>query len=204
MHSQKGLEYYNAERYPEAVREMLAAYQAVPDAALLYNIARIYQTMEETDLAVEYFYRFVKSTDADPDTVQKALDYLAELRAQPTVKVESPEVAPAPAPAAVVQQPVEPLVAAPDPVPTRRLAALPLAVGVGGLATGVVAGVLAASARATYLDTELDYAERLLAQERGRGMALVSDVGWTLTAVGVGWHFLGRPTGAQVSFGGRW
>ena len=202
MHSQKGLDYYNAERYPEAVREMLAAYRAVPDAALLYNIARIYQTMDETDLAVEYFYRFVKSTDADPDTVQKALDYLAELRAQPAVKVETPELAPAPAPA--VQPSVEPLVAAPAAVPTRRFGALPLAVGAGGLATGVVAGVLAASARATYLDADLDYEERLLAQERGRSIALVSDVGWTLTVFGLGWHFVGRPTGAQVSFGGRW
>ena len=192
LHSQKGLEHYNAERYPEAVREMLAAYQAVPDAALLYNIARIYQTMQEPDLAVAYFHRFVKSPDADPDTVQKALAHLADLREQPAKS--------APAPVAI--EAVQPVVA--TPVPLRNWQRAPLIVGAGGLVTGVVAGLLAVSARATYLDVDVDYMERLDAQERGRKLAMWADVGWTFSALGSGIYWVASPRGTQVAFEGRW
>jgi tetratricopeptide (TPR) repeat protein len=192
LHSQKGLEHYNEERYPEAVREMLAAYQAVPDAALLYNIARIYQTMQEPDLAVEYFYRFVKSPDADPDTVQKALAYLAALREQAAALVA--------APASV--EPVRPVAVA--RVPSVNWQVVPLIVGASGLATGVVAGLLAASAQATYLDADVDYDERLLAQGRGRKLALWADVGWTFSALGSGMYWAVSPRATQVSIGSRW
>jgi len=192
QHSQKGLEHYNAERYPEAVREMLAAYQAVPDAALLYNIARIYQTMQEPDLAVEYFHRFVKSPDAAPDTVQRALAYLTELREQ--------EVAPVVAPAPV--ESAQPLAVARSPAVNWQV--VPVIVGASGLATGVVAGLLAASAQATYLDADVDYDERLLAQDRGRKLALWADVGWTFSALGSGIYWAATPRGTQVSIGRRW
>ena len=192
LHSQKGLEHYNAKRYPEAVREMLAAYQAVPDAALLYNIARIYQTMQESDLAVEYFHRFVKSPDADPDTVQKALDHLVDLREQPARPVQAPTTIEA----------AQPIAATPVPIGNWRK--VPLIVGAGGMATGVVAGLLAASARATYLDVDIDYSERLVAQDRGRKLALWADVGWTFSALGSGIYWVARPRGAQVSIEGRW
>ena len=55
-HSRLGVEHYQAGRYAEAIREMLAAYQAVPDAALHYNVARIYQAVSYRHLTLPTIY----------------------------------------------------------------------------------------------------------------------------------------------------
>ena len=59
-HSRRGVELYAQGKLPEAVREMLKAYEYAPEPGLLYNIARIYQKMGERDLAQHYFKQFVK------------------------------------------------------------------------------------------------------------------------------------------------
>lgn len=79
-HSRLGVAHYQAERYPEAVAEMLLAYQAVPDADLLYNIARIYEKLSEFGIAIAYYQRFVVLDAADPARVQKALKHLQRLK----------------------------------------------------------------------------------------------------------------------------
>jgi tetratricopeptide (TPR) repeat protein len=198
-HNQLGLEHYHAKRYPEAVGEMLAAYRAVPDAALLYNIARIYQTIGEKDLAISYFHRFVKSPDAEPATVEKAVARLAELRSPaspvvPVLETARPSV-----------QSTAPLVEAPAAEPVSIWRRGSFAVGAVGVVTAVVTGGLAAAEHGKYLDSELGYDERLAAQARGERLVLWSDLSWVLAVVGGGGAvWAGTSNGVGMRIGVRW
>ena len=107
-HSRRGVELYAQGKLPEAVREMLKAYEYAPEPGLLYNIARIYQKMGEPQLALDFFSRFVKEPTADPDRVQKALGHMTTLRQELEIsttptgvdKNKTPDPSPEPQPTA--------------------------------------------------------------------------------------------------------
>jgi len=186
-HSRLGVEYYQAGRFPEAVREMMAAYEAVPDATLLYNVARIYEKMDQPDLAVRFFKRFVAHEGADPDTVQEALEHMQSLAnasataspAKPVAALVEPSgLEPSgSAAAAGADGATEPSTGAsaatgrkhPAPWITGSVAAASLAVLA---ATGVGALVSDATER----DTSLPWDERVAAKARADELAVVADV----------------------------
>ncbi len=186
-HSRLGVEHYQAGRFPDAIREMLAAYQLVPDPGLLYNIARIYQKMGERQLALDFFSRFVKAEDADPGQVQKALGHIQEVRDQ----VQKDEQA-----ALDLQREErlereeeerrrreeERLMQGPD----RTLAYTVGGLGAVALVAGGVLGGLAISASADVSNENIVYADRLQARDRGETLALLGDL-----AVGIGLAGLG-------------
>ncbi|HCP46504.1 MAG TPA: hypothetical protein DIU15_10695 [Deltaproteobacteria bacterium] len=192
-HSRLGVEFYEQERYPEAIREMLAAYQAVPDPTLLYNVARIYEAMGQRQLAIDYFTRFVKADDADPDTVQEALEHMAAL--QGAVRGD-PSAAPSNGSTdqegAEVSDDADTVRVAPPArtgdatTPSKPGPGLHAAVGVPlGLAvgSGVVWGVVGLSAVGLQqrADTQsLDYETRLSAKTAATHLGIAADV-----AVGV-------------------
>lgn len=69
------------ERFSEAVKFYLKAYNLAPAAILLYNVAYIYdKKLSEYELASEYYRRYVRADDADPQVVEKALARIQELK----------------------------------------------------------------------------------------------------------------------------
>jgi len=180
LHSRLGVEYYQQGLYKEAVREMMLAYEAVPDAMLLYNVARIYQRMEQGDLAIGFFKRFVAHEGADPDTVQEALGHMETLSSPSSVGQQNPRsvesvedgtAPPAPAPAE-----------APDPVadsrtpPTVSPVAVPVVVGGAGFGSMAVAGALALAMNQRSKDTTLPWDDRSAARDQAEALAVVADV----------------------------
>lgn len=179
-HSRLGVEYYQSGMYKEAVREMMLAYEAVPDATLLYNVARIYQKMGQNDLAVGFFKRFVSHEGADPNTVKDALGHMESLSASrteesPTSTAPAEDTEPdpvaeeAPAPTAPVQ--------APAPItPPVPYAAVPVAVAGAGFGSMAIAGALAIERNETAKDAGLAWEDRRNARRAAEDLALVADV----------------------------
>src|SRR5438046_1293943 len=58
--------------YQRAVELLERAYQIRQVANILYNIARSYDKLGQTDKAVEYYRRYADSSDADPKLKMKA------------------------------------------------------------------------------------------------------------------------------------
>src|SRR5215831_4785278 len=115
-HYQKGMVYFQSGDYPNAVAELKQAYQIKRIPGLLFNIGQTYRKMDDTDMSIFYFDKFLK--EAPPNAPQRgeAEKILGELRAKkgqgqvavPPPLEETPQVAP---------QPVQP---APQPQPQRR------------------------------------------------------------------------------------
>jgi tetratricopeptide (TPR) repeat protein len=170
---------YRAEQYTEAVQVYLQAWQAAPAAALLYNVAHIYdRKLAERELAIDFYRRYITSPDADPAAVARATERIQTLKqqqaeaaaaaaAKPPPVVTAPPPDPAPA---VVAQPAE------SPPSRRRTVGWILAGGgvallAGGGALGYVARTDAdAYADSTDLDEKRDY------RDGGRSKALAADV----------------------------
>ena len=169
---------YQGARYGDAVALYLKAYRLQPASILLYNVAYIYdRKLDEPDLAVTYYRRYIQAVDAEPDLVQKATRRLRVFK-------ESQPVAP------VARPPSERLsrassmgdqdTAAPSAL-VRRKAGFGL-LGAGGvvLASGVVLGVLAQQEQQTFA-TSQSFRERVDARDLGERYALAGDI---LMAVG--------------------
>ncbi|MDP6942526.1 MAG: tetratricopeptide repeat protein [Myxococcota bacterium] len=193
-HSRRGVEFYDAGKLPEAVREMLKAYELAPEAGLLYNIARIYQKMGQRDLAIHYLKEFVTQPRADPDTVQKALNHLEALKNEPASPVV---LSPPPAEPVAPAEPIAPAesaapVAAPAPVvstgPDHTLAWITLGTGAAALVVGGVLGGLALGSAGGLDNATATYEDKLSFQQTARDMALGADVcfGVGVTAAALG------------------
>ncbi len=177
-HSRLGVEYYQSGQYKEAVREMMLAYEAVPDAMLLYNVARIYQKMDQGDLAMSFFKRFVSHEGADPDTVQEALGHMESIggaaavgaeTAAPVENIEGLSVNPN----AVAGQ------SAPQQRPGRRLpspAFLPIAVAGASFGSMAVAGLSALVESQNSKDSTRSWEARVEDRVEAENLALVADV----------------------------
>src|SRR5262249_42724571 len=81
-HYQKGMVYFQNGDYPNAVAELKQAYQIKRLPTLLFNIGQTYRKMDDTDMAIFYFDKFLK--EAPPNAPQRAEadKILGELRAK--------------------------------------------------------------------------------------------------------------------------
>jgi hypothetical protein len=72
---------YQAKRFAEAVGLYIEAYEASPNADILYNIARIYDTkLGDRPLASNFYRRYITDPGAVGDRVQLANERLVSLR----------------------------------------------------------------------------------------------------------------------------
>lgn len=190
-HNQKGLAHYEKGEYPEAISEMLKAYQLIPEPALLYNVARIYHKMGEQGLAKDYYRKFVSHENADPDSVKKALAYLKEIQQEeaPVSGAPAPlsETLPATGEAVSSKAPKE----QPASAPTNTQAVgsttcLPCWLGVGAVvgaaSVGGVTGYLALEQKSIY-EENFDAAIRPNAAAASANYAGIADVSWGVAGV---------------------
>lgn len=90
-------EAYSREDYAQAVALYLEAYAASPTAAILYNVARIYDTaLHDATLAIRHYERYVSAPDADVYRAARARARLAQLRAARDAALAPERPAPAP------------------------------------------------------------------------------------------------------------
>jgi len=99
----QAFEAYQARRFTEAVALYVEANEASPNADILYNIARIYDTkLGDRPLAINFYRHYITDPGAVPERIQLASERLVALRdAEAAASQPSPGAA-APPPAAPV------------------------------------------------------------------------------------------------------
>lgn len=181
--------HYQAGEFDRAVALYLDAWRLAPAAALLYNIAHIYdRKLNEIDLAIDFYRRYIAAPDADPQAVARATTRITELKAEKEARrqAELDRVVrrPEPAPAPVVAEPVVEQRRTPtDPGATHRLAGW-IGVGVGAalLAGGGAVG-LVAQGKSDEFATSRGLDDKLALRDDGEALALTADVLYAAGAV---------------------
>jgi len=187
--------HYEAGRFEQAVSTYLRAWRLEPAAGLLYNVAVIYdRKLDEPELALDFYRRYIKAEDADPAAVERAMARIRALKAAPK------EPTPVSAPTVPTVESALPAPSAP-PDEGRRTAGWVL-MGSGGAAL-VTGGVLAMLASNTHEDFEAAKTvdEKRSTRETGESYALAADVSFGLAAVLVGvgaWLLVGESNGPSV------
>lgn len=187
--SARAEEAFSEGRFSDAIKLYLDAWEAVPSAAILYNVAFIYdRRLQDPDLAIQYYDRAAASADADAGLVEKARARVAAIRAERGNKLPPRE---------------------PDPEPEPDSGPLPLGPillmgGGGALFLGGVGLGFVASSTEDEFQSATTVADKRSLQSSGQTQALVADllmVGGLLTAAGgFLWYLLDSPdskTGEQ-------
>jgi tetratricopeptide (TPR) repeat protein len=78
--NEEGAALYAARDYRHAIEKFIQAYAVDSDPNLLFNIARCYEELGETDAAIEKYETFLKTPGADTRGRQRARESLAALR----------------------------------------------------------------------------------------------------------------------------
>lgn len=162
--SDLGLRLFQAGDFKGAVKAYREAYQFEPVGALLYNIAFIYdKKLDDPQLALDYYRRFVNAPDADRDTRLAAFERIVEITEELAEKT-----------------PVTPPVTPPPPPPpdnSQRLIGWIVAGSGAGIAVfGGVFGILASQTHSDF-EASGDAVERRDLRDTGETQALMADIG---------------------------
>ncbi|HEY2742996.1 MAG TPA: tetratricopeptide repeat protein [Polyangia bacterium] len=192
-HFLAGQSYYDQASYNDALREFNEAYRISKRPALLYNIARCFEALEQFPDAVRMLERYLEEdpTTSDRDAVETRIHNLKERqeRAQkPPPAPPKPTPLP-PAPAVVAR----PLPSPPPPAHRKRLYTWIVGgVGVGALAAALGTGV---ASQLSYDDLSSKCTSNVCnpsvvasAQhkiDQGKQLALATDILWPIGAAAV-------------------
>jgi len=133
---------YQAGRFQESLAVYQKAYEKEPAAAILFNIARIYERkLGDPARAEQYYKQYVAAPDADPELAKKAREFLATREAER-------KTASSRAPAVTTVPDTEPRATTTDDgggqVEALRIAGwASLGVGVTALGVGTIFGIVA-------------------------------------------------------------
>lgn len=142
---------YEAGAYAEAVALYMQAYEKSVDSRILFNVAQIYdKKVQDRDLAIDYYRRYLKSTTTEPGLVVTATERITELlRQQQSEPVNKPPPEDKPPPKPANDKPVEP---APAPAESSSPPFF-----IGWIVTGVLGGgAVVTGALALDASSELD------------------------------------------------
>ena len=145
--SDEGLSLYKGRDYRHAIEKFLQAFALDPDPNLLFNTARCYEAMGDSDNAIEKYEAFLAKPDADPQGKRRATEAVRALRQAKEAPAVSATTAPSAGAAA--RPPHAALLTAPtpaQPAPSAHSApsflnatTITLGAGVVSLAAGAVA-----------------------------------------------------------------
>jgi tetratricopeptide (TPR) repeat protein len=209
---------YRSGDYRRATELLERAYKLERVSALLYNLAKAYEKLGDTERAAELYARYVAAEDADPRLKSKAEARVAALREPVAAGNRKPPPSETPRPRqqpsdeppqnppprndAVVQRPVEPPVAKPDPDAPRREAEQSRrrnrGVGLGLVALGActLGAAIGLSVNALMLNNQFkastDEIDKKIALTNAVPQALAADIlyGVTVAAVGISIYFI--------------
>lgn len=92
--NEAGMELYKQRDYRRAVEKFLQAYAIDHDPNLLFNIARCYEQLGDSEAAIEKYEEFVKMPGADTQGRQRAYDSINQLRQLVAAAESGPQPAP--------------------------------------------------------------------------------------------------------------
>jgi tetratricopeptide (TPR) repeat protein len=185
----QAFEAYGRKEYAEAVALYRMAYDAVPNADALYNIARVYDLgLRDRPLAIAAYRRLLADPGVTPDRIRVANERLRELREAELAAIEqSPEgareraLAPAPSPAG----PGKPAQGS-EGSAARVAAIVSGAAGVVGLGVGIGFGTLvlvdADKANASCVENRCTSRRAVRAAEAAATNATIATVGFSAGA----------------------
>jgi len=79
--AEKAYQQQAAGNYSESIATYLKAYEISHAGAILFNVAALYdRKLHERELAAEYFRRYLKAPDAEPELVERATTRLTTLK----------------------------------------------------------------------------------------------------------------------------
>jgi tetratricopeptide (TPR) repeat protein len=199
-HFLAGQSYYDQASYADALREFNEAYRISKRPALLYNIARCHEALDQYADAVEMLERYLKE---EPGTADRAAieTRIANLKGRAPVKRVHPEREPAQvSPPAAKTQTSTPTVTerpAPTPTPTQTPTTSHRRIWtwvVGGVGAGLLVAALG-----TGVASQVDFnnlgnacggnrcdASQQGNIDRGKGLAIATDLLWPVGAAAVG------------------
>jgi tetratricopeptide (TPR) repeat protein len=175
---------YNLQDFDRAIAYYLRAYRLSPNGALLYNIAYIYDhKLGEVDTAMEFYRRYIRSEDADPDVVQRSTVRLQELKAlkRNTIRKEQRiipplDTGPSPGPGRIAPQRDNGPQHQYERRSTQNIWGWSL-IGVGGasLSGALVLGLVAGNTHADF-NSATEPSRKQSLQDTGQQQALVADI----------------------------
>lgn len=168
--------HYAAGRFNEAISDYLAAFRLAPAAGLLYNVAHIYdRKLDEIDLALQFYRRYVGAPDAEPDIVGKANARIQELKIEKRRRELAEMAPPVTPPPVAITEPVAAPVARGGGSSQKTWGWITLGAGVAIAGAGAIFGVQAQGS-ADDFDASTDLAEKQAARDDGQSQALTADV----------------------------
>jgi hypothetical protein len=153
--NEEGAALYAARDYRRAIEKFIQAYAIDSDPNLLFNIARCYEELGETDAAIEKYETFLKTPGADTRGRQRARESVAALREAKNTPARAAGTPPEAQKSATTAEPVA--APAPErPSDDQQSSALPWVV-LGGSAAFALVGttsyLMGASDHAKVTDT---------------------------------------------------
>lgn len=142
----EGLSLYRSRDYRHAIEKFLQAFALDPDPNLLFNLARCYEGIGDSDNAIEKYEDFLSKPDADPQGRRRATEAVRALRQAK----EEAAATPAPLPRPVTAPPAR---EAPVPAPAveaessafLNATTVTLGLGIVSLAAGATSYMLGVS-----------------------------------------------------------
>jgi hypothetical protein len=108
-----------AGRYADSISNYLRAYELSRMGVLLLNVATLYdRKLHERELAEDYYRRYLRAPDADPEHVRKATQRLTALKAESDAEEAARKGAPLPAAPPSTPAPASPAPATASPAGT--------------------------------------------------------------------------------------
>ncbi len=178
----RGLRLFQAGDFKGAVKAYREAYQFEPVGALLYNIAFIYdKKLEDYQLALDYYRRFVNAPDADQSTRISAYERIIEIRDLLEEGVDEGGETGSQGGGTTTTPPPPP-----PPPPESNQALVGWIVAGTGAGVAIVGGVFGLLASQTHADfEEANAADRPDLRETGESQALIADIGMGVGAAAI-------------------
>ena len=168
--SAEGAELFRNGNFQQAIERFKQAYELVPVANLLYNIALSYERLENQDLAIQYYELFIVADDADPSVRATSLKRMQELDRQRRANSVDP----------MPEDPDEPVETATQPAENNSNAwttagIISAGLGVTMAGTGVVFALMADSEQNTF-DESVTLNNKTRARDAAESNALTADI----------------------------
>ena len=161
--------------FEPAIGRYLEAYRLAPASALLYNVAYIYdRKLGEMDLALEYYRRYLRSADAEPAIVERALARVRELQDAGAGAGGSGSTSTGGGQATAPTVVRERRRSDPGTSSTRLAGWVVGGIGVGAVVGGIVAGLIAQDTHNRF-NLSQNLAEKKDLRGEGRTQAIVAD-----------------------------
>ena len=112
-HYEQAVAHYNLDEFAPALAEFREAYRLKPDPSFLFNIAQCHRKLGETDAALDFYRKYLRSLPDAPNRADVER-IVADLRSRQT----SAPAAAMPAPAPLVEAP-PPIAPPPAPAPVE-------------------------------------------------------------------------------------